>query len=80
MRLSLLGANTLSTLHQVHRIPNSVQVHLKLRELRSAGLVLAARNHFTVVPAHVVPVLVALAAAAGPSAVPNTTVEQKEQP
>ena len=49
----------------------SGQVHHHLRELRSAGLVLAARNHFTVVPERVLPVLVAVAAAAGPGAGPD---------
>jgi hypothetical protein len=47
-------------------------------ELRSAGLPGRA-NHFTVVPERVVPVLAALAATAGPGAVPNTTRTTKEQ-
>ena len=39
---------------------------------------LAAHNHFTVVPEHVLPVLVAVAAAAGPGAVPTTALDAKE--
>ena len=78
VRRILLGAHTLTQLQQVPGARTSGQVHHHLRELRSAGLVLAARNHFTVVPERVVPVLVSLAAAAGPGAVPNTTHSPKE--
>lgn len=74
----LLGSHTLAQLQHVPGARTTGQVHHHLRELRSAGLVLAARNHFTVVPQRVVPALVAVAAAAGPSAVPNTTSDPKE--
>lgn len=80
VRRILLGAHTLAQLQQVQGVRTTGQVHHHLRELRSAGVVLAARNHFTVVPERVVPVLVALAAAAGPGAVPDTTSDPKEHP
>jgi DNA-binding transcriptional ArsR family regulator len=78
VRRILLGAHTLAQLQQVPGARTSGQVHHHLRELRSAGLVLAARNHFTVMAERVVPVLVAVAAAAGPGAVPGTALDPKE--
>lgn len=78
VRRILLGAHTLAQLQEVPGVRTSGQVHHHLRELRLAGLVLAARNHFTIVPERVLPVLVALAAAAGPGAVPTTTLDLKE--
>lgn len=80
VRRILLGAHTLAQLQEVPGVRTSGQVHHHLRELRSAGLVLAARNHFTIVPERVLPVLVAVAAAAGPGAVPTTTLDLKESP
>jgi DNA-binding transcriptional ArsR family regulator len=75
VRLQLLvrmlrGASTLADLQEVDGARTAGQVHHHLRELRSAGLVRAGRNRFTAVPERVVPVLVAMAAAAGPGAVP----------
>ncbi len=76
VRLQLLvrmlrGASTLADLQQVDGARTAGQVHHHLRELRAAGLVRAARNRFTAVPDRVVPILVAMAAAAGPAAVPG---------
>lgn len=72
LRRLLLGARTLADLQQIPGTGTTGQIHHHLRELRSAGLVVAARNDFSVVAERVVPVLVALAAAAGPGAIPAT--------
>lgn len=66
LRRMLGGASTLAELQQVPGARTTGQVHHHLRELRTAGLITAARNSFAVVPERVVPVLVICAAAAGP--------------
>ena len=70
VRRMLLGASTLAELQSVPGARTTGQVHHHLRELRAAGLVTASRNSFHLVPARVVPVLVAIAAAAGPPSPP----------
>jgi DNA-binding transcriptional ArsR family regulator len=83
VRLQLLvrmlrGVSTLADLQQVEGARTPGQVHHHLRELRAAGLVHAARNRFTAVPERVVPLLVAMAAAAGPGAVPGAAADGAE--
>ena len=73
LRRLLLGARTVADLQQIPGTGTTGQIHHHLRALSAAGLVLAARNDFSLVPARVIPLLVVLAAAAGPDAVPTST-------
>lgn len=76
LRRMLLGAATLADLQAVPAARTAGQVHHHLRELRSAGLVVAGRNRFSVVPERVIPLFVLFAAAAGSGPVPHHPPER----
>lgn len=80
LRHLLLGAHTLAELQQIPGIGTSGQLHHHLRELRTAGLTVHRRNHYTLTPERVVPWLVIIASAAGPTGVidPATRSPSKE--